>query len=145
MYPTQLPPAAAGQAVPGLVVCQRRPFPASSATTSGSSLASSGLSLLTPSEESNSGWRRGNRPEPQTEVSGGGGGRGPRKWLGYSGDGGHEEHGSGGLRLPWDRLFGCSPSSFQQRTLLHYIWVLSPITLLGKGFQTAVLSMPRLI
>ena len=107
MLPTQLPPAAAGQAVCSLVPCQRRPAGPVSATGPGSTLASSGAGLLTRGNESSGSGRTGGRPEPKTEVSGGGGGRGPRRRLGYSGDGAHEERGSGGLRLPWDRLFGC--------------------------------------
>ena len=98
-------PAAAGQAVPGLVVCQRRPSLVGAAASSDSALASSGMGVLTRGNESSG--QRETRPEPQSEASGGGGGRGPRMRLGYSGDGGHQDDGSGGLHLPWDRLFGC--------------------------------------
>ena len=104
---TQLPPTATGQAGASLIACQRRPSHTCSATKSGSSLASSGAGLLTRGDEGSGGRQREARPVPQTDTSGGGGGRGPRRRLGYSGDGGHED-GSSGYHLPWDRLFGCA-------------------------------------
>ena len=84
------------------IVCQKQP-PAPS--TAGRRLASSGVGLLTRSDDSSSSGKwQCSQPVPQTEHSGGGNGRRPRSRLGYSGDGGQE--GSDGLRLPWDPFFG---------------------------------------